>query len=140
MVLLDSDHMSLLQRGGAEGDRIRQRLRALPPNEVATTIISYEEQMRGWLARLARATTLERQVSDYVELKRLPQNYCNIAVLEFDKRAGAEFERFRQEQIRIGTLDLKIAAVALANEATLLTRNITDFVKVPGLHVEDWSA
>jgi len=140
MVLLDSDHMSLLQRGSVEGDRIRHRLRALLPDEIATTIISYEEQMRGWLARLARAATLERQVSDYGELKRLLQNYCNIAVLEFDKRAGAEFQRFRQERVRIGTLDLKIAAIALANDATLLTRNITDFGKVPGLHAEDWSA
>ena len=50
MVLLDSDHMSLLQRGGAEGQRIKQRLADLPPKEVATTIVNYEEQMRGWLA------------------------------------------------------------------------------------------
>jgi tRNA(fMet)-specific endonuclease VapC len=64
MVLLDSDHMSLLQRGGEPGQRIKQRLGHLPPDEVATTIINYEEQMRGWLARLARAATLDRQVSD----------------------------------------------------------------------------
>lgn len=63
MVVLDSDHMSLLQRGGAEGQRISQRLRALPPNEVATTIINYEEQMHGWFARLAGAANLERQLS-----------------------------------------------------------------------------
>jgi len=43
MVLLDSDHMSLLQRGGAEGDRIKQRLSELPPHDVATTIVNYEE-------------------------------------------------------------------------------------------------
>ncbi len=47
MRLLDSDHMSLLERGGPEGVNIRARLRALPPDEVGTTIISYEEQMRG---------------------------------------------------------------------------------------------
>ncbi len=78
MVLLDTDHMSLLQRGGAEGLRIRLRLRTLPPDDVATTIVSYEEQMRGWLARLARVTTPERQIFDYSELKKLLQSYCSF--------------------------------------------------------------
>ena len=41
-------------------------------------------------------------------------------------------------RIRIGTMDLKIAAIALANDAILLSRNLTDFSKVPALRVEDW--
>src|SRR2546421_7331045 len=122
MVLLDSDHMSLLQRGGAEGYRIKHRLGGLPANEVATTIISYEEQTRGWLARLARATNLERQVVDYSELKILLRTYCSVPVMDFDSGAAAHFERLKQAPIRIGTMDLKIAAIALANQAILLTR------------------
>ena len=39
----------------------------------------------------------------------------------------------------IGTIDLKIAAIVLANDATLLRRNLSDFRKVPGLKVEDWT-
>jgi tRNA(fMet)-specific endonuclease VapC len=42
-------------------------------------------------------------------------------------------------KIRIGTMDLKIAAIALAHGATLLSRNLVDFKKVPGLTVEDWT-
>ena len=140
MLLLDSDHMSLLQRGGAEAQRIRQRLRAVPPDDVATTIISFEEQMRGWLSRIARAATLDRQIADYLDLKQFLQYYCNVAVVEFDTRAAEEFERLQKAKIRIGTMDLKIAAIALANGATLLTRNLSDFNKVPGLRIEDWSA
>jgi len=36
-------------------------------------------------------------------------------------------------------MDLKIAAIVLAQNATLLTRNLSDFRKVPRLKVEDWT-
>jgi len=139
MVVLDTDHMSLLQRGGAEGQRIRRRLRSIPPDDVAITVISYEEQTRGWFARLARAATPERQVFDYGEVKNLLRDYCTIAVLDFDNNSAAEFQRLRATKTRVGTMDLKIAAVVLANNAVLLTRNSTDFGKVPNLRIEDWS-
>ncbi len=139
MYLLDSDHMSLLQRGGAEGQRIKRRLGQVLPDEVATTIVNYEEQTRGWLARLAGATTIARQVSDYGELKILLQKYCSVPIVDFDAEAAAWFERLKRAPVRIGTMDLKIASIALANEATLLSRNLIDFGKVPGLKVEDWS-
>jgi tRNA(fMet)-specific endonuclease VapC len=139
MVLLDTDHISLLERGGSEGEAIRTRLRAVPLDDVATSIISYEEQGRGWLARIAQAQTIERKVLAYQELKRQLQNYCSLAVLDYDIRAAMEFERLRQVRIRVGTKDLQIAAIALVNNATLLTRNMSDFGKVPGLRMEDWS-
>ncbi|MEO5802504.1 MAG: type II toxin-antitoxin system VapC family toxin, partial [Verrucomicrobiota bacterium] len=40
--------------------------------------------------------------------------------------------------VRIGSMDLKIACIALAHDATLLTRNVNDFSQVPGLRVENW--
>jgi tRNA(fMet)-specific endonuclease VapC len=137
--LLDTDHMSLLDRGGTEGETLRSRLRTVPPDDAATTIISYEEQTRGWLARIAQARTAATQVDLYRQLKRQLLNYCQIAVLDYDKQAATEFERLRQARVRIGTMDLKIAAIALANDATLLTRNATDFRKVPSLRFEDWT-
>jgi tRNA(fMet)-specific endonuclease VapC len=139
MTLLDTDHMTFLLSGGAEGARLRARLRAIPPDEAATTIISYEEQTRGWLARIAQERSVEGQIPVYGRLKRQLQLYCSIAVVDFDERAAAEFQRLRRARIRIGTMDLKIAAIALVNHATLLTRNLTDFGKVPDLRVEDWT-
>ena len=141
MVVLDTDHLSLLEWGsGAEGQRLLARLRTLAPEEVVTTIITFEEQMRGWMAYLARARTLTQQVEAYRRLKRHLDNYRTIPVLEFDAQAAAEFQRLRRLRIRIGTMDLKIAAIVLAHDATLLSRNLADFRRVPGLRVEDWTS
>jgi tRNA(fMet)-specific endonuclease VapC len=60
-------------------------------------------------------------------------------VLDFDDRAAAVFQRLGKSRVRIGTMDRKIAAIALANNATLLSRNLADFRKVPGFRVEDWT-
>ena len=139
MYLFDTDHMSLIEHGGVEYERIKMRLRTVPPDDVATTIISYEEQTRVWLARIAQMTTPERQISVYSELKRQLRNYCDIAVVEFDAKAAAEFKRLRQQNVRIGTMDLKIAAIALANDAAVITRNTQDFARVPNLKIENWS-
>ncbi len=42
-------------------------------------------------------------------------------------------------KLRIGTMDLRIAAIAIAQDALLLSKNLTDFRTVPGLSVEDWT-
>ncbi|WP_395144690.1 type II toxin-antitoxin system VapC family toxin [Armatimonas sp.] len=106
---------------------------------MATTIISYEEQTRGWLARIASLSDASLQAVHYLQLKRQLQNYCRVAVVDFDQQAVQEFMTLRQAKLRLGTMDLKIAAIALAHRATLLTRNSSDFGKVPNLTIEDWS-
>lgn len=140
MYLLDTDHISLMDYGGAEGQTIRLRLRTVPPDEVSASAISYEEQIRGWMSVIAQARTVEQQIPFYRELERLLRFYCITPLLPFDEKAATHFARLRQARVRIGTMDLKIAAIALANNATVLTRNLADFGKVPGLNVEDWSA
>jgi tRNA(fMet)-specific endonuclease VapC len=54
MYVLDTDHISLLDRGGTEGQHIRARLRQVPPDDVTASIVSYEEQIRGWMAVIAQ--------------------------------------------------------------------------------------
>jgi len=96
--------------------------------------------MRGWLSWIAQAKSLIQQIERYAMLKRMVTSYAKISLLDFDRPAADEFSRLQQLRLRVGTMDLKIAAIALANGATLLSRNIRDFSKVPGLKVEDWSA
>lgn len=140
MVLLDTDHLPLLERGGSASLVLERRLDQIPAGEIATTIITDEEQMRGWLARAAQATTIERMLSAYSRLQTHVETFRGIPVVPFTEKAAAEFARLRQARTRIGTMDLKIAAIALANDATLLSSNLTDFRKVPRLRVEDWAS
>jgi tRNA(fMet)-specific endonuclease VapC len=141
MVVLDTDHVSFLEiAGNPEGKRLRTRLNAIAKEEAATTVISYEEQLRGWLTSLAKAKTMFQQITAYGRLRRQLENYCQILVLEFDETAATVFQHLRGEKLRVATLDLKIAAIVLAHNATLLTRNTVDFRRVPGLKFEDWTA
>lgn len=140
MLILDTDHLSILQRGGAGAARVRARLARHAPEEVATTIVTFEEQMRGWLAYLARARSLTQQVEAYGRLRTHLDHYRRIPVLDFDEQAAVHVQRLRKERIRMGAMDLKIAAIALAWEGTLLTRNLRDFGRVPGLGIQDFTA
>lgn len=140
MFVLDTDHVTLFEWAqGVEAQRLHSRLARVSLEDRATTIISYEEQTRGWLAYVARARTLVQQVDAYRKLSKHLDVYRPIQVLEFDELAAAEFQRLRKLHSRIGTLDLKIAAIVLANTATLLSRNRRDFDKISGLKVEDWT-
>lgn len=49
MYILDTDHLTILQRGGQLAQQLKYKLADLDPNQVFTTIITYEEQTRGWL-------------------------------------------------------------------------------------------
>ena len=139
MILLDTDPMTILEREGPEAARLKARLAKIPLDDIGTTIISYEEQTRGWLAYIAQMRTETARIEAYTFLKRHLEIYCRVAVIAYDEKAAATFERLKKAHIRIGTMDLKIAAIALANDATLLTRNTQDFTRVPDLKFEDWT-
>ncbi|MCC6511972.1 MAG: type II toxin-antitoxin system VapC family toxin [Pirellulaceae bacterium] len=140
MVVRDTDHMSLLEWGGEVSFRLRERLTECDPAEVFTTIISYEEQMRGWMAYIARARTISQQVEGYRRLRNQLENYRQIPELDFDSKAGEVLLDLKKSRRRIGIMDLKIAASCLSTEATLLSRNLKDFGDIPGLDVKDWTS
>jgi tRNA(fMet)-specific endonuclease VapC len=140
MTLLDTDHVTLLKySGGKRGAFLRQRLETLPAEEVVgVTIITIEEQMRGWLASIARERSPRRQVPPYRELANLFIFFAEFNVALFDERAADQFDSLRTARLRLGTMDLKIAAIALVHNALLLSGSRRDFQRVPGLRVESW--
>jgi tRNA(fMet)-specific endonuclease VapC len=140
MLILDTDHISLLEwEHGAEYERLRTRLEEGKYADVAATIVSYEEQTRGWLAYMARAKTLEQQIEAYRRLHRHLTVYAAIPVIDFDEAAAIQFQALRHLRRQLGVYDLRIAAISKSRGATLLTRNRVDFELVPGLAIEDWT-
>jgi tRNA(fMet)-specific endonuclease VapC len=138
MLVLDTDHLTEYQKGTSPGARrLKQRL-ADTSDAYATTIITVEEIMRGWMAAIRRIHDPQRQINGYEKLRQLFRFFATWNVLEWDGRAADEFEALKQAKIRIGSMDLKIASICMANKATLLSRNRRDFENVPGLRVEDW--
>ncbi len=78
MYILDTDHLSLLGRADSpETERLRFRLAGLKPEQRTTTIITIEEQMRGWMAHLARARSLAQQVEAYERLQEFLDRYLS---------------------------------------------------------------
>ena len=140
MIILDTDCLSLLQRESIlAGSKLHESLDRFAADDIFTTIISFEEQMRGWLAFVAKSRGAEQDVFAYGRLHAALNDFRNANVLDFDERASMVFRELQSQRIRIGTMDLKIAAIAIANEAILVSRNLQDFDQVPRLTVQDWT-
>ena len=134
LYILDTDHVTLHQH---DHPQVVARTRTCAPNELAITVVTVEEQMRGRLARIGRSG-VDLTVA-YDQLRATADYFCDLIILPFDAEAQRRFQQLRAQKIRIGTLDLRIAAIVLSQDAVLITRNRGDFERVPGLRLEDWS-
>ena len=139
MIVLDTDHVNVLKY--PEHPRfasLTTQLNTSADQDIATTVITLEEQMRGWLAWMNRAQDVRCQVPAYQELLRLCDFFTRWHVVLFDEQAASTLQGLRAQRIRIGTMDLKIAAIALVHDALLLSANLRDFQQVPNLRVANW--
>lgn len=139
MILLDTDHLTLLSYPtNPRCQALIARMKASTDQQIGTTIISVEEQWRGWFAVIARFRDVRRQVKAYQELVELHAFFSNWTIVPFEDRAADHFEQIRAGSVRIGSMDLKIACIGLVHDALVLSANLQDFQKVPGLRVENW--
>ncbi len=138
MILLDSDHLTVYAyRDHPRAEALKNRLQAAG-ERVGLTVISVEEQMRGWLAEIKKRKDVFQQISAYDRLIKMVQFFQEWTIIRLDEVATEEFTRLKKMKLRVGTQDLKIAAIALGQHALLLSANLRDFQKVPGLRVENW--
>ena len=139
MILLDTDHLTVLKyRSGERATRLNARLRlaAGEGRVIGTTAINVEEQMRGWLSAIAKERNPLRQIAPYRDLIGLIEFFRGFTIAMFDESSANRF--LQLGAVHIKATDRKVASVALANDALLLTANTRDFVRVPGLRFENW--
>ncbi|MFN0110623.1 MAG: type II toxin-antitoxin system VapC family toxin [Blastocatellia bacterium] len=134
--VLDTDHLSLLQRLHPQ---VVFRLRQLPLGQRTTTIVNAEEQLRGRFATLGAARKVEDWIPAYRQFQQTLSELLPLQILPFDEAAAEQFVQLKATVKQVGTQDLKIAAIALSVNATLVTRNAVDFARIPGLNIEDWT-
>jgi tRNA(fMet)-specific endonuclease VapC len=109
------------------------------PADFAFSVISFHEQALGGHTFLSRARTTADVVRGYTLLTEILRGFLAAPVLPFDAPAGAVLDHLQTQRLRIATMDLRIAAIALSRSLMLLTRNVSDFRRVPGLVTEDWT-
>jgi tRNA(fMet)-specific endonuclease VapC len=140
MFVLDTDHLGILQRQTApQFGNLMRRISQYPEASFFVTIVSFHEQVLGWNAYLARAKDSSGIVRGYRKLEGILGDFARSQVLSYASAAADVFEELKKQRNRVGTMDLRIAAIALASGMTVLTRNIVDFGRVPNLSVEDWT-
>jgi tRNA(fMet)-specific endonuclease VapC len=137
MYVLDMDMVTLIERGQ---ERVNQRL-TQATRAVVTTEITRMEILQGRFASVLKAEDGERLLIARQRLEQAEARLQSIRILPIAAAAAAEFDRLLGTKglRKIGRADLLIAAIVLANKATLVTRNRRDFQKVPGLLMENWA-
>jgi tRNA(fMet)-specific endonuclease VapC len=139
MILLDTDHLTVLKYPeNPQCLHLKARMATSIDPVFALTIVTAEEQLRGWLAEINRQRTPRQQIPAYLRLRRLLEFLRPFPLIDFDEPAATEFERLRKAKVRIGSMDLKIGCIALVHNVLLLSANLRDFEQVPNLHVENW--
>ena len=109
-----------------------EKLRMFRPSEVATCSIVRAELVFG-------ARKSQRVEANLTGMVKMLESFVS---LPFDDRAADYYGSIRayleKAGTPIGSNDFCIAAIALANDCILVTRNTKEFLRIPGLRIEDW--
>jgi tRNA(fMet)-specific endonuclease VapC len=138
MIAFDTDVLTEILLGNAT---YVTRAAAIPLHEQAVPVIVIEEIMRGRLniIRQAEAGRANVSLARAYELFEDPfTDFHRLHILAYTVQAETLYQEWRQQGIRLGTHDLRIAAICVAHSAKLISRNRQDFEQVPRLITEFW--
>ena len=133
--LLDTDTLSFYDRGHQP---TVSRVAATPTSQIAVAVVTAEEQMIGRLAFLRRARSDVELAYAYQGLTNSFRLLSGFHVVTFSEAAIARYNALLAMKLNVGKMDLRIAAIALEG-ATVVTRNLRDFQRVPELICENWA-
>jgi tRNA(fMet)-specific endonuclease VapC len=135
--VLDTDILSLYWQGHPT---VTSRVDACPQQSLAITVIAVEEQLSGWHSLIRAANRPAEIAHAYQRLADAVRFLTRWPIFTFTESAIATFEQLRSMRLNVRNPDLRIAAIALEHNATVVTRNLRDFQRVPNLPVENWAA
>jgi tRNA(fMet)-specific endonuclease VapC len=134
--LLDTDTLSLFQKGHPA---VSQRCAAAAPQSMSISVITIEEQFLGWYTRSRQAKTDAELAQASEGMAHFARLIRQLPILAFTVPAIQRYHQLTKMKLNVGKNDLRIAAIALEAGATVVTRNLRDFGRVPNLQLEDWS-
>jgi tRNA(fMet)-specific endonuclease VapC len=137
MTLFDTDILTLYNAGHP---RIRHRAEQCM-DEMGTTVISEIEVLLGRFDFVLKAADGDQLLRAHQFLLQSQRDLAEHLIIPIDLAAAREFDKLRSNKKLkvIGRRDLLIASIALAQRATLVTRNLKHFREVPGLKIENWA-
>ena len=134
--LFDTDHLTLFDHADV---RVWRHYANHPLGSVGLGTVSVSETLRGRMAAVARHQNGPLHVQAYTNLIASLSLFQSFTIVPFDSACEGRYRHLRGMRLRIGSQDLRIAAIALVNNLILITRNRRDFGRVPGLRIDDWS-
>ena len=137
--LLDTDTISFVL---SNHPLVNQRL-TMAGEDAVTSIITVHEVFNGWVSRINSAKTLNETIALYGKLSKALELFKDVEILDFDDKAAMQLTAMVQNSPQLNKnkfqKDMRIAAIALANNAIVVTRNHRDFSQVSGLNIVDWT-
>jgi tRNA(fMet)-specific endonuclease VapC len=139
MTAFDSDVLTLMLAGDPA---YLTRLHGVAPADRYVPVVVAAEVTRGWLNAIRRAEAGKGRMSLVRAFEKFDQGLENLAEyhsLPYTPAADALVRQWRTAKLRVGTNDLRIAAICIDHGAKLVTRNARDYALVPGLNLEVWN-
>jgi tRNA(fMet)-specific endonuclease VapC len=134
--VLDTDILTLYQENHPV---VHRNVAGHLPTDLAIAVISVEEQLAGWYNQLRHALPPDALARVYQRLTNNIKALARLEILSFTEPAILRYEQLKNLKLNVKKMDLRIASIALEHGAILVTRNLRDFQRVPGLVLEDWS-
>ncbi|MCA9187953.1 MAG: type II toxin-antitoxin system VapC family toxin [Pirellulaceae bacterium] len=88
---------------------------------------------------MSRSKNSSSLVRGYSELAGVITTFARAQVLAFSDAAAEVYDELKAQKVRVGTMDLRIASIVIANQMTLLTKNTVDFSRIPNFTFADWT-
>jgi tRNA(fMet)-specific endonuclease VapC len=137
--LLDRDIVSVHLRERAKYPQLQRRILQSPPQDLWISIVGVEEALQGALSLIHGDRLTRRVIERYAFLERIYEDLQKFRIAAYDAAADAVYRSLPSGSPPIGVNDRRAGATAIARRFIVVTRNVRDFSRIPGVQFEDWT-